>query len=168
MIARTIPFEDAGRRGMLPGASPRNPGDPSCNPGDPANIAQSKRKRRSGAGVAWLILLGAVIHPPHGWGVALCPSRWLNGLPCLGCGLSRSVSCAIRGMWSESWSYHPFGLFVLALTVVVAGFSTLPRGTQDRIFRLSRPIAPFMRGTLVLFVTAFVGFGVWRMLAELG
>lgn len=162
LFVRTMQSEDAGPRGLSPSAW-------TGNSDDPTSLARpGQRERRSGAGVAWLILLCAAVHPPHGWGVALCPSRWLNGLPCPGCGLSRSVSCAIRGMWLESWSYHPFGILVAGMLVAVAAFSVLPRGVRDRIHEIARPIASIMRGALALFVAAFVCFGVWRMLAELG
>ena len=40
--------------------------------------------------------------------------------------MTRSLSCGIRGMFLESWEYHPMGLFVLALFVVTAAQSLFP------------------------------------------
>src|SRR5258707_14511868 len=62
---------------------------------------------------AWLGLILAVISPAHGSGVKLCWFESATGIPCPGCGMTRSLSCGIRGMFAESWHYHPLGLLVL-------------------------------------------------------
>src|SRR5690349_13366748 len=74
---------------------------------------------------AWVGLCLAFVTPPHGTGFTVC---WLNaatGVPCLGCGLTRSLSCCLRGMFRESWHYHPMGLAVLALFMAIAAASVL-------------------------------------------
>src|SRR5690606_26423686 len=56
-------------------------------------------------------------------GPVICPFRRLTGLPCPGCGLTRSWVYAAHGWWRESFLAHPFGLVlllgVIALVVVV-------------------------------------------------
>src|ERR1044071_4195059 len=64
---------------------------------------------------SWLGLLLAAITPPHGNGVTICWIKRATGIDCPGCGLTRSLSCGLRGMFVESFNYHPFGLFILAL-----------------------------------------------------
>ena len=44
--------------------------------------------------VAWVVLVVALVHPPHGLGVEVCWTRAATDVPCPGCGLTRSVSCA--------------------------------------------------------------------------
>lgn len=39
----------------------------------------------------------------------ICPFHWLTGLPCPGCGLTRSFVAIARGDWPGAIGYHPFG-----------------------------------------------------------
>lgn len=119
---------------------------------------------RCGTVIAVLILTAAVLHPPHGLGPVLCPSRWVTGLPCPGCGLSRSVSCAVRGMWAASFGHHPFGIPVVVLLVGVAATGLLPRRVRERLTARLQPVRPLARWGILAFITAFVAFGAMRML----
>src|SRR5258707_15715148 len=78
--------------------------------------------------VAWLGLGLAVLSPPHGSGGSGCWFQSSTGLPCPGFGMSRSFSCAVRGMFAESWAYHSIGLFFLFLFWLTSGQSLLPIG----------------------------------------
>lgn len=51
-------------------------------------------------------------------GHGLCPSRELLGLPCPGCGLTRSILLILQGRFAESWHLQPFGYAWLALAAV--------------------------------------------------
>jgi hypothetical protein len=63
------------------------------------------------------LLLGACI--PLAWitaGPSLCPFKVITGLPCPGCGMTRSVVALLHGDLAVSAYYHPLGLpFVLAM-----------------------------------------------------
>lgn len=61
--------------------------------------------------LAALAVLAAVSLLGHG----MCPSRELLGLPCPGCGLTRSILLMLRGRFAESWQLQPFGYAWLAL-----------------------------------------------------
>lgn len=68
---------------------------------------------------AALVLLGAALLPPA-WlaaGPPLCPFRALTGLPCPGCGLTRSLVALAHGDLAASLFFHPLGL-LLALALV--------------------------------------------------
>src|SRR5215467_11057825 len=91
-------------------------------PAEPASARQERTRRVShlwlnpySVFVSWFGLLMASITPPHGFGFTVCWIKSATGLPCPGCGLTRSLSCALRGMPVESWQYHPFGLLILGL-----------------------------------------------------
>lgn len=84
---------------------------------------------RRGAAVpaAVLILLAVLVPPPVRGGTSLlglpplCIFRNLTGLPCPGCGITRSVVCCAHGHWSDALRYHPLGPAVLiALVSLVA------------------------------------------------
>lgn len=48
---------------------------------------------------------------------AFCPYRILTGLPCPGCGMTRSVVCFALGQFSRGWQYSPLGIFWLLLAL---------------------------------------------------
>lgn len=114
--------------------------------------------------VAWLGLLLAVVVPPHGLGFSICWLQNTIGLPCPGCGLTRSLSCGIRGLFAESWNYHPFGLFILTLFLLTALRSLAPERFRDRLAGFIRRRAACFTLLYLLFVIAFVGFGAIRAL----
>jgi hypothetical protein len=117
--------------------------------------------------VAWLALAVAFAHPPHGLDVNVCWTKAATGVPCPGCGLTRSLSCAARGKIDQSVRYHPMGPVVLALMAIVAGSSLLPAPARARLraaIDLRTRVANVVYFT---FVAAFVGCGVVRAIAHL-
>ena len=65
-----------------------------------------------------LIVVAVIMAVVSLLGHGLCPSRELLGLPCPGCGLTRSILLILRGRFAESWRLQPFGYAWLALAVV--------------------------------------------------
>lgn len=117
---------------------------------------------------AWFILLVALLHPPAGTGLPICPSRLLTDVPCPGCGLTRSVSCAIRGDIHQSWYYHPFGVFFLAAVFLVALVGLLPERRRDRVWTwATRHRGPIM-WTIGVYWGLLLLFGVARMIGAVG
>jgi hypothetical protein len=114
--------------------------------------------------VAWLGLLASVLSPPHGSGFLTCWFQGATGVPCPGCGLTRSLSCGIRGMFLESWHYHPMGLLILALFGFTALYSLLPEALQNRLTRSLEARTVLFKALYAAFVTAFITFGVARAL----
>jgi len=50
---------------------------------------------------------GRIAHLP-----SVCPFYNLTGLPCPGCGLTRSFVCLAHGQWQEALHWHPLGWVV--------------------------------------------------------
>jgi hypothetical protein len=67
------------------------------------------------------MVLAALLLVPSGDAVSLgrftvpnvCTLRQLTGVPCPGCGLTRSVVSAAHGDWRASYGYHRLGPFIL-------------------------------------------------------
>jgi len=116
--------------------------------------------------VAWLGLILAAINPPRGTGVTICWFKQCTGIDCLGCGLTRSLSCGLHGMFAESFSYHPFGLFILALFLFTVLLSVWPAARQ-RVAACMEARPMFFNGLYLAFVVSFIGFGTVRGLIEL-
>ena len=117
--------------------------------------------------LAWAGLCLALVHPPHGVGVGVCWFSRSVGVPCPGCGMTRALSSATRGMLDASWHYHPFGLPLLALFAFTAGLSLMPVAVRRRfaacVIRHHRPTNLAYVG----FVTAFTAYGVARSVLHL-
>jgi hypothetical protein len=78
-------------------------------------------------GAAWVMLNLA------GFGVVVCPSKLLTGLPCPGCGVTRAVVLLLRGQPWAAVLMNPLGpLSVLASSVyVLLKFRDAVTGTQS-------------------------------------
>lgn len=68
--------------------------------------------------VALLLAAGVVL--PSGW---ICAWREITGLPCAGCGGTRSLGLLLSGDWPAAWRLNPgavAGAFALALLTIYA------------------------------------------------
>lgn len=117
--------------------------------------------------VAWLGLMLTLVSPPHGSGFQVCWQKSTIGIPCPGCGVTRSLSCGIRGMFAESWNYHPMGLAILALFAFTAGQSLLPGVTRERLKCYVQARAATFNSLYLAFVILFVAYGIGRALTQL-
>jgi len=64
-----------------------------------------------------------------------CPFRSLTGLPCPGCGLTRSCLCLLEGNLGQSLAYHAFGPLFFVVGMVGFGGSLLPGESRMRLVR---------------------------------
>ncbi len=111
--------------------------------------------------------LGAFVLSPGGIedGPVVCPFRLLTGLPCPGCGLTRSWVYLAHGQWSDSLLANPFGVVLLALLVgLVAAVVTARarRLTPPDLDRLVR------RRWVQLILGVWLAFAGVRLLLALG
>ncbi|HOX08688.1 MAG TPA: DUF2752 domain-containing protein [Planctomycetota bacterium] len=86
--------------------------------------------------------------------------RKYTGLPCPGCGLTRSFCAISYGQFAEAWAFNPFGyLFYAAALFLVAKplFERLWPGCGARIAR-----AKWFPPAMIAMVVAMWGFNLWR------
>ncbi len=138
--------------------------------------ALDNRRPRRGALVEWgrryavaptLLLLAFVLPPTRGAHIAgvptLCGFRSLTGLPCPGCGITRSVVCAAHGDLPDALRFHPLGPLVLFSLSVF----TLLRltGMDARLLRrLPRHLG---EAACALVIVALIGIWVARLVGWL-
>jgi hypothetical protein len=83
-----------------------------------------------GLGVA----TGAFVLSPDGIddGPVVCPFRLLTGLPCPGCGLTRSWVHLAHGQWRDSFLANPFGMVLVGLLVALVAAVVIARMQRTR------------------------------------
>ena len=64
-----------------------------------------------------------------------CPFRLLTGLPCPGCGMTRSLSAMLHGNLALSFRYHPLGPVLFAGAVACLALPLLHPATVHRLQR---------------------------------
>jgi hypothetical protein len=97
-------------------------------------------------GAIGLMALAAIrIVPPGLTDVYQCPFRFITGIPCLTCGMTRSFRHLVYGRFSEAFSLNPlgtlFGFFtilyvVYALTVIIFRLPRLRLQLDGSVHRL--------------------------------
>ncbi len=112
--------------------------------------------------VAVAALFLAVVHPPEGLGLPICWLKASTGIPCPGCGLTRSLSATLRGDLSSAWKLHPFGPLLLPTFAGIAFVGLSPRRLQRAVAGWASRYQFVVNTTYGLFVTAFVLFGSAR------
>jgi len=88
--------------------------------------------RREVVILAWIALVVGIAMPPRGVGFSTCTMYVSTGLPCPGCGITRSVSSLFHGHWVWSWRYHPLGWLVALWVIGTAGSVFWPRGWRSK------------------------------------
>jgi hypothetical protein len=93
---------------------------------------------------------------------SICVFYRTTGLPCGGCGLSRSCCAIAHGRWEEAWLYNPFGYVFMPLFIVgfVGGLLTAWR---PALRPLVLPSSAFMFRTGITVSIALSVFGGWRL-----
>jgi hypothetical protein len=78
--------------------------------------ARDRELRLATAGLFGLAAVWPVlpVHPPFA-----CPLRAATGIPCPFCGMTRACVAAIHGHITQSLSFNPAGILVLAIAALV-------------------------------------------------
>lgn len=130
--------------------------------------------RLVGALSACAIVAAAVVTPSQAaHGPVLCPFRLATGLPCPGCGLTRSWVDLLHGNVGAAMTANPFGIvvLVLAVTVVVrvgwAGVRRRPVPSYNEIFGTAGRATAARRRLAAFVVASWVVFAILRVVVVL-
>jgi len=118
--------------------------------------------RRASYGAIGLILLAAAL-PSDGAGIPICLFRYLTGLPCPGCGLTRSFSSILHLHFAAAYDYQPFGFLFLPLFALVALHLFLPARVRERCESFLRSHHALARRVYWGAIYGFVIFGLLRV-----
>ena len=83
--------------------------------------------------VSWLIAVGATViifAVMIAWGLP-CPIKYMTGISCAGCGMTRAVLSAIGGEFSRAFYYHPLWFLVPIVAVILSVAKIMKK---DRLF----------------------------------
>lgn len=110
------------------------------------------------------MLLGALILSPAGTSFTTCAMKSSTGLPCPGCGLTRSVTSILHGKILAAWQYNPFGFGFLLLFVLASPSAFLPKKYRQRIKERLDPYKRTLLMVFLSFVLLMLTHGVMRSL----
>jgi Protein of unknown function (DUF2752) len=95
---------------------------------------------------------------------SLCIMKQAIGLPCPGCGLTRSLVAAVHGEWGVSLAHHRMGILVLFYLLLQVlgrlawlGLSRVRGGIAICCRALDRSVVPLLLLLVLNWIPTFVG-----------
>jgi hypothetical protein len=123
--------------------------------------------------VAAAVLAIAAVAPMPAHGAigglpSLCVFHRLTGLPCPGCGFTRSLVCCLHGRFDLAIIYHPLGPILFAALVwwsIIGIVSFVKSRTNEKLLRTDTdpPLSPLTRAIVkgAPYVGLVLVVGVW-------
>lgn len=95
---------------------------------------------RAMGAVFFACLIFVFAHPSHGFqwpgsageSVETCGMVLQFGVPCPGCGMTRGVSCVVKGHWWSAFQYNIFAFPVALLLIIGSSLLFLPATARGR------------------------------------
>ena len=119
---------------------------------------------RLSIGLSQVILVLSVVLPPEGVGVGVCWFQAISGIPCPGCGLTRSVTSLTHGHFESAVQHHPFGILVWLLAVVLASSPLWGQNLRGSCLGWLRTYDELSWRSYLAAIYSFVVFGMGRAL----
>jgi hypothetical protein len=116
------------------------------------------------------VVAAALLLPPEGLGLPLCQFKLMTGIPCIGCGLTRSFIGMAHLDVARAGFYHPAGVLLFPLVALTAALLPLPARVRERLARWveSRPCLLNGLGWFTLALSMVYGFGrmAWLLITR--
>ncbi|MBP7949081.1 MAG: DUF2752 domain-containing protein [Verrucomicrobiales bacterium] len=109
--------------------------------------------------LTWAVLgATAVVAALHLSGIAAwhCPFKQATGLPCPGCGLTRSCTALLHGDFKSAVAHHAFGPLFLAGGLVLVLAALLPRRIRRGIAAWLAPVERRCRLNVLLLAALLI------------
>jgi hypothetical protein len=103
------------------------------------------------ATVLYIIIFNFLFHK-------ICPVRLFWGIPCPGCGLTRSFLLAFRGRFAEATTMHPFWIPILLGAIVYPFERYFVRDEES-----SRKLQKINQIVLCVFFALLFGYYIYRL-----
>ena len=108
------------------------------------------------------IITASFIMPLRGIGIELCLYKRLLGIPCPGCGLSRSIINISHAQFAQAFLNHPFGFVIYPVILFLTIFILIPQKIKMLIIDFVRNKNKMISIVYLLTVYLFVAFGMGR------
>ncbi len=95
-----------------------------------------------------------------GWRGWECPIRFVSGVPCPGCGLSRAMALFIQGNWQSAICVHAFAPILLVAVGFLAISAIMPRELQHEA---ARRVAAWESRTGIVAIALVAMFIYWGL-----
>lgn len=92
-----------------------------------------------------------------------CSFLHATGLPCPGCGLTRSVMATLRGDFAAAWVYNPIGILMTLLFLALGVLIFLPTSLRRRLRRALKPAEAWTALLTLAFFLLLLFHGVVRI-----
>jgi len=109
------------------------------------------------------VTIGAFILNPTGNGLSFCGLQRTAGVPCPGCGLTRSVTSFLHGHLAWSWHYNPLGPLVAVGMLLVAIGAVLPASWRKSAIERLSPHERRLGWFLMALCVILLAHGIWRI-----
>ncbi|TGY97779.1 DUF2752 domain-containing protein [Petralouisia muris] len=76
--------------------------------------------------------LGAVCFWLHVTGIG-CPIKWLTGISCAGCGMTRAAVCILRLQLGRAYHYHPLVFLMPVCVLLFLFWEKVPEKAQREL-----------------------------------
>ncbi len=97
-----------------------------------------------------------------GWSLWPCFFASVTGLPCPGCGMTRSVTCLLNGEWNMAMAFHPFSPGFVALGGLLTWVALVPTAWRKPVIEQVKTVEK--RTALpTIFLLSVLIYGLLRM-----
>ncbi|MDQ7821485.1 MAG: DUF2752 domain-containing protein [Candidatus Eremiobacteraeota bacterium] len=104
--------------------------------GSPPKIQAAAREPVIPALISWgalAVLLLSFLIPSGFFKHTLCTFKVLTGLPCPGCGISRSILQISHGHFIKAFRFNPMGFPVYLFLIFCSFYNFIPQEIRDRV-----------------------------------
>lgn len=109
------------------------------------------------------VVVLSLVLPPGGPPFPMCQFKVMTGLPCLGCGLTRSFIGMAHLNLARAATFHPASLFLFPFCVLLAGLLVAPKHWRRRLEQWSISNPKIVNWTAGISIGLFFLYGAGRL-----